>query len=60
MVDKHSSLLHKFVNYQQKKFYNIGSRGQVIKLFCPLCMNFHTKLEYLLVLAGKACQRQML
>ncbi len=24
--DKHSSLLRKFVNYGQKKFYNIGPR----------------------------------
>ena len=24
--DKHSSLLQKFVNYGQKKFYNIGPR----------------------------------
>ncbi len=25
--DKHSSLLQKFINYGQKKFYNIGPRA---------------------------------
>jgi hypothetical protein len=27
--DKHSSLLRKFVNYGQKKFYNIGHRKKM-------------------------------
>jgi hypothetical protein len=31
--DKHSSLLRKFVNYGQKKFYNIGPRVQSHKTF---------------------------
>ncbi len=31
--DKHSSLLWKFVNYEQKEFYNTGSRGQCHKTF---------------------------
>ncbi len=29
--DKHSSVLRKFVNYGQKKFYNIGPRSQFYK-----------------------------
>jgi len=28
-MDKHSSLLRKFVNYGEKKFYNIGPRGVI-------------------------------
>jgi hypothetical protein len=30
--DKHSSLLQKFVNYKQKKVYNIGPRGGFFKI----------------------------
>jgi hypothetical protein len=41
-MNKHSSLQQTFVNYDRKKFYNIGPRrqclyypgGDVIKLFC--------------------------
>ncbi len=31
--DKHSSLLQKFVNYEQKKFYNIGPRSHLSSYF---------------------------
>jgi hypothetical protein len=31
--DKHSSLLQKFINYGQKKFYNFGAWGQSHKTF---------------------------
>jgi hypothetical protein len=32
-MDKHSSLLQKFVNNGQNKFYNIGPRAQRYKTF---------------------------
>ncbi len=36
--DKHSSLIRKFVNYGQEKFYNIGPRGSSLPLeFSPVC-----------------------
>jgi hypothetical protein len=40
-VDKHSSLLRKFVNYGEKKFYNIGPwLDNVIKLFTAVSYEF--------------------
>jgi hypothetical protein len=32
-MDKHSSLLQKFVNYRQKSFVTLGPVANVIKLF---------------------------
>ncbi len=32
-MDKHATLLWKSVNYEQKKFYNIGPRGQCYKTY---------------------------
>ncbi len=42
-MNKHSTLLRKFVNYVQKKFYNIGPC--TIKLFTAVILPYRNKLE---------------
>ncbi len=37
---KHSNLLRKFVNYGQKKFYNIGPSAQFLKTFLSVINEF--------------------
>ncbi len=41
--DKHSSLLRKFVAYDRKKFYDIGSRVQCYKTFLSVIYGFSYK-----------------
>ncbi len=43
--DKHSSLLQKFVNYGQKKFYNIGPRADDIKNLRPYFTDVRNWME---------------
>ena len=45
--DKRSRLLRKFVNYGLKKFYNIGSGPNVVKLLFSVFYDLRNKLKYL-------------
>ncbi len=61
-MDKHSSLLRKFVNYDRKKFYNIGPRCQHFeknrpKIFVP--QNRRQFLQNKIYFAGKNCRNKM-
>jgi hypothetical protein len=46
--DKHSCLLQKFVNYRQKKVYNIGPWGTKVENFY-YCHALHTVCDKLVV-----------
>jgi hypothetical protein len=39
-----TSLIHKFLNYSRKKFYNIGTRCHVIKLFVNVTSKWENKV----------------
>ncbi len=47
LVQTHSSLVQKLVNYRQNNFTTLSPGANVIKLFCTKVTNFHNKLECL-------------
>jgi len=46
--DKHSGLLQKFVNYDHKKFYNIGPRSHAISVLRQYEKEHAKKMEDLI------------